>query len=60
MSSKKVVDLRPGDVLLNVIAPGESTIKKVQYLKDNARVRITATNGALIILDQFQEVEVKP
>ncbi len=57
--TKKVVDLRPGDVLMNVIAPGESTIKKLQYLKDNVRIRITATNGASVVLDQFAEVEVK-
>ncbi len=56
---KRVVDLKPRDILVNVIAPGESTVKKLQYLKDNVRVRITATTGATIVLGQFTEVEVK-
>ncbi len=58
--TKRVVDLKPGDILVNVIAPGESTIKKLQYESDNVCVRVTATNGASIVLDQFTEVEVKP
>ncbi len=58
--TKRVVDLKPGDILVNVIAPGESKVKKLQYESDNVRVRITATNGASIVLSQFTEVEVKP
>jgi hypothetical protein len=57
---KRAVDLRPGDIVMNVIAPGESKVKKLQYLKDNVRVRVIAANGASIVLGQFAEVEVKP
>ncbi len=60
MAEKRVVDLKPGDVLVNVIAPGECTVKKLQYLKDNVQIRITAPNGASIVLPQFTKVEVKP
>ncbi len=58
--TKRVVDLKPGDIVMNVITPGESKVKKLQYLKDNVQIRITATNGASIVLNQFVEVEVKP
>ncbi len=56
---KRVIDLRVRDILINVIAPGENVVSKLQYLKDNRRVRITATNGTTIVLDQFTEIEVK-
>ncbi len=56
MMKKSVVDLKSGDVI--VLATGERTVKKTQYLKGNTRVRITFFDGQTMVLDQFTQVEV--
>ena len=53
---KQVIALKPGDVL--VLAVGTRTVMKLQYLRDNVRVRIIFVNNTSIIKKQFDLVEV--
>ena len=53
---KQVVALKPGDVLM--LAVGTRTVTKLQYMRDNVRIRISFVNNTSIVKKQFDKVEV--
>ena len=55
---KRVVDLKPGDVV-RVSFEGPQQVQKLQYLRDNVRVRITFMDGTKVVRGQFEQVEVQ-
>lgn len=55
---KRVVDVKPGDVIVNFVE-GPRQVRKLHYLKDNGRVQITLMDGSKLVRGQFDEVEVQ-